>query len=211
MENPEQDIPQVIHLLTQTPPDVQRQAIEKYFTSNASFTHPFCRTGKFNNSRALIHYIYRWYKIMSPRIDAKVNSVAFDKTNLVLYVHISQVFRAWIIPFYAAPVSLVTVLHLDYVPPSRSRNGDGGGGDRGKYYINAQNDLYQTNEFVRFVWFGGFLIVWVWQFIATLFCVLGTVVFSPITPLLERFHEGGGLWGKEVPKSLSGKIEEKYL
>lgn len=71
----EQDIPHVIHLLTQTPPHTQRAAIEKYFTPNASFTHPFCRTGKFSNSRALILAIYRWYKIMSPRIDLRVNSV----------------------------------------------------------------------------------------------------------------------------------------
>lgn len=71
----EKEIPEVIHLLTQTPPDIQRQAIEKYFTRDASFTHPFCRTGKFANSRALILYIYRWYKIMSPRIDMRVNSV----------------------------------------------------------------------------------------------------------------------------------------
>ncbi|KAH7064659.1 hypothetical protein B0J12DRAFT_734097 [Macrophomina phaseolina] len=210
MENPEKEIPEVIHLLTQTPPDIQRQAIEKYFTRDASFTHPFCRTGKFANSRALILYIYRWYKIMSPRIDMRVNSVAFDKNNLLLYVHISQIFRIWIIPFYAAPVTLVTVLHLDHVPSSRSStNGHARGS--GKYYITAQNDLYQTSEFVRFVWFGGFLVVWIWQFAATLFCVLGTVALSPVTPLLERFHQGGGLWGDDVPQSLAGKIEEKYL
>lgn len=71
----EQDIPKVIHLLTQTPPHAQHDAVEKYFTPNASFTHPFCRTGKFSNSRLLILAIYRWYKIMSPRIDLRVNSV----------------------------------------------------------------------------------------------------------------------------------------
>ncbi|EOD49883.1 uncharacterized protein LTHEOB_2128 [Neofusicoccum parvum] len=149
MENPEQDIPKVIHLLTQTPPHAQRDAVEKYFTPNASFTHPFCRTGKFSNSRLLILAIYRWYKIMSPRIDLRVNSVAFDKANLILYVHISQIFRVWVLPFYSAPVSLVTVLHLDYVPPSQSADTNGDSDDedaKGKYYIAAQNDLYQTNE-----------------------------------------------------------------
>ncbi|KAK0642483.1 hypothetical protein DIS24_g8989 [Lasiodiplodia hormozganensis] len=213
MENPEQDIPHVIHLLTQTPPHTQRAAIEKYFTPNASFTHPFCRTGKFSNSRALILAIYRWYKIMSPRIDLRVNSVAFDQTNLILYVHISQVFRIWLIPFYSAPASLVTVLHLAHVAAADDDAGEDGGdeGGRGKYYITAQNDLYQTNEFVRFVWFGGFLFVWMFQFAATFFCVLGAFFLSPLTALQERFQQGGGLRGREVPESLSGKIEKKYL
>jgi len=69
------DITGVIRLLTQTPPSIQREAIETYFTPNASFTHPFCRTGSFENSRFLVRAIYRWYKIMSPKIDMTVNSV----------------------------------------------------------------------------------------------------------------------------------------
>jgi len=72
---PETEIPQVIHLLTQSPPSTQRATLEKYFTPNASFTHPFCRTGSFEGSRWLIWCIYRWYKIMSPRIEMSVDSV----------------------------------------------------------------------------------------------------------------------------------------
>ena len=75
MENPVNEIAGVIHLLTQSPPSTQRQTIEKYFTPNASFTHPFCRTGKWPNSRLLVQIIYRWYKIMSPSIDITVQSV----------------------------------------------------------------------------------------------------------------------------------------
>jgi hypothetical protein len=69
------EIPGVIHLLTQSPPSIQEEAIETYFTPNASFTHPFCRTGSWSNSRWLVGKIYRWYKIMSPRIDMSVQSV----------------------------------------------------------------------------------------------------------------------------------------
>jgi len=69
------EIPGIIHLLTQSPPSIQEEAIETYFTPNASFTHPFCRTGSWNNSRWLVGKIYRWYKIMSPRIDMSVQSV----------------------------------------------------------------------------------------------------------------------------------------
>ena len=75
MENPTKEIADVIHLLTQSPPSTQRQTIDKYFTSDASFTHPFCRTGKWPNSRLLVQIIYRWYKIMSPNIDITVQSV----------------------------------------------------------------------------------------------------------------------------------------
>ena len=42
---------------------------------SASFTHPFCRTGSFEGSRNLIHAIYKWYKLLSPKIELKVNSV----------------------------------------------------------------------------------------------------------------------------------------
>lgn len=69
------EIPGVIHLLTQSPPSIQRETIETYFTRNASFTHPFCRTGSWASSRWLIEMVYRWYKIMSPSIDLTVQSV----------------------------------------------------------------------------------------------------------------------------------------
>ncbi|KAF2799443.1 hypothetical protein K505DRAFT_62869 [Melanomma pulvis-pyrius CBS 109.77] len=177
MENPVKQIPGIIHALTQSPPSVQREIIDIYFTPSASFTHPFCRTGSWENSRFLIHAIYRWYKIMSPRIDLTVESVAFDEVNLLLYVSISQIFRIWVLPFYRAPVSLVTVLKLQH-----NKNND-------RYYIESQNDLYQVDQFVKFVAPGGWVLVWLWQFWATIFCVLGAVALWPVSVVEERAAE----------------------
>jgi hypothetical protein len=75
MDNPTEDITQVVHTLCQGTPDQQTDAINTYFTPNASFTHPFCRTGSFDGSRNLIHAIYKWYKLLSPKIELNVNSV----------------------------------------------------------------------------------------------------------------------------------------
>ena len=69
------EISSIIHTLTQGSPSAQRAALEKYFAPTASFTHPFCRTGSFNGSRWLIWCIYRWYKILSPRIELGIDSV----------------------------------------------------------------------------------------------------------------------------------------
>src|SRR5690606_14935824 len=69
------EIPHVIHLLTQSPPSAQQLTIEKYFTSSAEFTHPFCRTFSFEGSRWAVYKIYQAYKIMSPSIDLEVKSV----------------------------------------------------------------------------------------------------------------------------------------
>jgi hypothetical protein len=221
MEDPKNDIPDIIHLLTQSPPSLQRRTIDRYFTRDASFTHPFCRTGRWSNSRLLVAAVYRWYKIMSPRIDLRVNSVAYDETNLILYVNISQVFRIWIVPFYSAPVNLTTVIHLQRGSSSSSNSSsssssgtDEGGsksswidinksargvGDRSKrdrvsarrrdqlYYIRSQDDLYQVDEWIRFLLFGGFLFVRAWQALATLSCVIGVVLLAPVSIVEEKF------------------------
>ncbi|EFQ89154.1 hypothetical protein PTT_14695 [Pyrenophora teres f. teres 0-1] len=181
MENPVKEIPAVIHLLTQSPPSLQRAAIDKYFTPDAAFSHPFCRTWSYGESRWLVHATYRWYKIMSPKIDLSVESVAFDETNLVLYVTISQIFRIWAVPFYYAPVRLTTVLNLRHSPSME------------KYYIEKQEDLYQTDQWIRFILPGCWLLVWLWHAWATLFCLLGTYLLYPVTWIEENWGWGEGV------------------
>ncbi|KAK8227175.1 hypothetical protein HDK77DRAFT_484304 [Phyllosticta capitalensis] len=226
MENPEQEISQVVRSLTQSPPSVQRETIDKYFTRNATLVHPFCRTGKFRNSRLLIHGLYRCYKIMSPRVDISINSVAFDKQNLILYVHVSQIFRIWFIPFHYAPVSLVTVLQLEKHSPyedavadsssvrTASTNGQSSSSAvaGSKYYIASQNDLYQTTDFPRFVFPPAFLLVWIWQLFAMVFCNVAALVLTPLTWAEERlWREGWLTGGTEAKETASTKIEKKYL
>lgn len=82
MDNPVEEVTGVVHQLTQGSPDEQTEAINAYFTPNASFTHPFCRTGSFEGSRNLIHAIYKWYKILSPKIsEMNVNSVGMYNSS----------------------------------------------------------------------------------------------------------------------------------
>lgn len=56
------------------------------------------------------------------------------------------------------------------------------------YYIASQDDLYQTSEFVKFVLpFGiGTAVVLVWHVFATVFSVLGVLVWWPVVMLEER-------------------------
>lgn len=85
MNDPLNEVEGVIRGLTQTPPSEQRRYIETYFTPDASFVHPFCRTGNWPNSRFLIRAIYRWYKIMSPHIDLAVHSIGLQPC--IFYIH----------------------------------------------------------------------------------------------------------------------------
>lgn len=105
--------------------------------------------------------------------------IAYDKSSLLLYAHISQNFRIWIIPFYRAHVNLVTVLQLTQDKKTS------------KYLITSQNDLYQVNEFVKFFWFGGWLFVSIWQAFATIFCLIGAVLLWPQTWVEERHVRDG--------------------
>lgn len=75
------EIPKVIQSLCTSAPVAQQETIEKYFANNAYFIHPFCRTPSFDGSRVLIQYIYRWYKILSPRIELQIKSVGTSSTQ----------------------------------------------------------------------------------------------------------------------------------
>jgi hypothetical protein len=85
---PERQISHVIHLLTEGSPAEQKDALDAYFLPDASFIHPLCRVPSFShislpligeiNSRWVIWMIYRWYKILSPRI---VLNVECDGTS----------------------------------------------------------------------------------------------------------------------------------
>lgn len=239
MDDPVRDITKVIHALCQSPPSVQHATIEKYFAPDASFLHPLCRTGSFGRSRILIEYIYRWYKILSPRIDLRVYSIgkflpprsviaiwhddaptnvhtlylAFDEPNLLLYVSLQQTFRIQFLPFHRADAHLTTVLQLtrSIKPPGQSLPTDDQTvnlpvlNGAPKYYIQSQNDLYQSSELVKFIvpWFHiGNLAVMAWQFFVTLQCVILATIFQPLAWIEES------VWSEGKPGGTPGAAKD---
>ncbi|KAM7204504.1 hypothetical protein V8F20_003620 [Naviculisporaceae sp. PSN 640] len=131
MEHPVRDVRHVIRSLCQGTPQEQKYAVNRYYLPSASLVHPFCRVPSFESfkvpglgievsSRDLILSIFKWYKVLSPKIDLEIESAVFDQRSSLLYLTISQVFSIWFIPFYKAPVRLVTVLHL--VPSNNNNN-----------------------------------------------------------------------------------------
>jgi hypothetical protein len=75
MDDPVKEITGVIETLCTAASEAQQQAIDKYYTSNAQFFHPFCRTIAVSNSSWMIKKVYLWYKILSPKIDVAVDSI----------------------------------------------------------------------------------------------------------------------------------------
>jgi hypothetical protein len=56
----------------------------------------------------------------------------------------------------------------------------------GRYYIHSQDDLYQVDEFIKFVLPPGWVLVWLWHYWSTFFCLVGTFVLWPISAV-EQF------------------------
>ncbi|KUJ17238.1 uncharacterized protein LY89DRAFT_646443 [Mollisia scopiformis] len=185
MEHPKRQISHVIHLLTEGSPADQRDALETYFLPDSTFIHPLCRVPSFShvslpligeiNSRWVIWMIYRWYKILSPRILLDVECGAeFNQKSQILFVEIHQIFSLFFVPFYKSNVHLTTKLRLVHAE------------DDNKYYIKSQEDLYQSNEVVKFFWPGGATIIWCWQIFATWLCIVGALLLAPITWVEQR-------------------------
>ncbi|KAF7163061.1 hypothetical protein CNMCM5623_008081 [Aspergillus felis] len=165
MENPVSEISTVIKQLIESPPSIQQETIEKYFAPSAAFVHPFCRVPSYDGSRWAITKIFQ--------------------CHLTLYITLSQIFSIWVVPFHVSPVRLTTVINL--TTDSGVQKPSMVNGDHTLYYIAKQEDLYQVSEFVKFVVpHVGHLFVLAFQSFATLFCILGVVIFYPIMWLEER-------------------------
>ena len=101
-------------------------------------------------------------------------AIEFNQNSSILFVDIHQIFQLCFLPFYKANVRLTTKLHLVY------HNRDN------KYYIKSQEDLYQSNEVVKFFWPGGATIIWLWQLFATGLCIAGALILAPVTWTSQR-------------------------
>ncbi|EPE31204.1 hypothetical protein GLAREA_04171 [Glarea lozoyensis ATCC 20868] len=193
MDDPKTQIPSIIKSLTEGSPSAQHHALQTYFHSSASFTHPLCRVPSFShislpfvgeiNSRWVVGMIYRWYKILSPRIVLDVEVVEFNKDTDIIFLNIHQIFSLFFVPFYKSNVHLTTVLNLVQLPDPAQRA-------EGKYYIIHQEDLYQTDEVVKFFWPGGSTVIWGFQMFATCMCILGALALAPVTWAAERRARG---------------------
>lgn len=135
-----------------------------------------------------------------------------------------QNFKIWLVPFYNAPVKLVTVLQLtttNPAPPSsehsllepsesptaneadagKGKNGDDAnladqevlidvhGDESVRYWIQSQNDLYQTTEWIKFLlpWGTGVFLLIIWQFFSTFLCVAGAKGYELVTWMPRKF------------------------
>jgi hypothetical protein len=114
---------------------------------------------------------------------ANRKSVVYDQKQQLLYVSLSQIFHLFFLPrfLYGQEVSLVTILSLSHDV------------DSGKYTIESQEDLYQSSELVKFFTPRGTGTVFVafWQWVATVFCIIGSLVLAPVTWFEEIVQEKG--------------------
>ncbi|KAF2671150.1 hypothetical protein BT63DRAFT_438667 [Microthyrium microscopicum] len=230
MEDPETQIPLLIHTLTRTPPHLQSTAIQTYFLPSASFSHPFVRTGSWDlgnglNSRWAISKVYRWYKILSPTIDVVVVSVAVDygQTNTLHTFSTtdqspigSQVNGVDTRDTKAlakqgtAKTAYANIKQTFRIFPLPFYKADVElvvkldlVWDRHwrRYYISRQTDLYDLVNTLKFLWVPIWLPVILWQYFVTVICILGAWVGWPVTLLEERWRVGV-TGGREI---LSGK------
>lgn len=83
--------------------------------------------------------------------------------------------------------------------------GGGGGGAGRRYRIDKQEDLYQVNEFLKFVAMtpGAVVYGW-WQLLGTALCLLGVLLLGPVVRVL-------GLEGQQAAGRLGAgqKVGEK--
>ncbi|KAI9642296.1 hypothetical protein NHQ30_009098 [Ciborinia camelliae] len=218
MDHPKNQIAPIIHILCSGSPSAQREALETYFVPDASFSHPLCSVPSFSsikipvfgeiNSRWVLWCVYRWYKVLSPRVKVEVDGVEYNAETQTLFLQLHQIFHLFFVPFFAPTVNLITVLHLT-PSPARGADHDSSGGSstvssegrrRTKYLIKHQEDLYQSTEIVKFFWPGGTKVIGFWRLFATLLCIIGAMAFAPITWMEEKGWFGNG-WDRKHEKN----------
>lgn len=80
----EYEIRPVIRSLCQGTAAEQQRTLERFFTKDASFVHPFCIAPSFGEghipvlsqltSRDVVKSIFQWYRMLSPKINIEIDA-----------------------------------------------------------------------------------------------------------------------------------------
>ncbi|KAF8632713.1 hypothetical protein AX15_001736 [Amanita polypyramis BW_CC] len=112
MQDPVREIKDVVLQLTSDSPDVQRDAVYKYYAPDAGFRHPLSHVEPGVLSREYILGIYQWYRVVSPNVSIRVDNVVYDKPHNVLLLDIFQSFHLFLLPIEPAPSRFLARLTL---------------------------------------------------------------------------------------------------
>ncbi|TGO86232.1 hypothetical protein BPOR_0321g00010 [Botrytis porri] len=241
MDDPKSQIAPLIHTLCSGAPSAQQQALEAYFTPDASFSHPLCSVPSFSsvglpvvgevNSRWVLGCVYKWYKVLSPRVVVGVDGVGsssneymeegkdreteeielrdamWSNANLHQTLEYNPETQTLFLQLHQqfhlffVPFFYPTVYLTTILYLARAKDSS-----EDKYLVKHQEDLYQSAELVKFFWPGGTQIISFWRWIATLFCILGAMAFAPVTWMEEWGWFGNG---KDVKRGEKEDGEER--
>lgn len=113
MEDPVAEIESVVLNVTATQsPDIQQAAFQRYMSQDMGFRHPVCSIHPGPSSRNKVLGVYQWYRVLSPRIDIRIDSVVFDEARRLLYVEGVQWFKLIFLPVKPVPARLIIRLTL---------------------------------------------------------------------------------------------------
>ncbi|KAJ3544781.1 hypothetical protein NM688_g5702 [Phlebia brevispora] len=136
MDDPAKEIAQVVNLVTAAVnPDIQKAAVLKYYTPDATFRHPLCTVAGGPGSRDIILGILQWYRVMSPHLKIEVRGVTYNASKNELFVEVVQEFHIRWNPFPVAPARLM--VHLVLRPSDD---------DPRLYQIALHEDFYQPTD-----------------------------------------------------------------
>ncbi|KAH9933996.1 uncharacterized protein BXZ73DRAFT_46048 [Epithele typhae] len=175
MENPAKEAATVATLVTAAVnPEIQHEAVLKYYAPNINFRHPICAVKSGPNSRAQMLGILQWYRIMSPRISVHVSSVTYNEETKHVYLDVTQTFHMFYSPFAPASTRLIALLKLreERSPADPSKS---------VYVIAEHEDFYHPDDFAALVMppliplvrFALVLATWMSMFSARLFMMFG--------------------------------------
>ncbi|KAI0643301.1 hypothetical protein C8Q79DRAFT_1002530 [Trametes meyenii] len=140
MENPAQEIANVATLITAAVnPEIQKEAVYKYFVPDMSFRHPLCAVSPSPNSREAFLSILQWYRVLSPVLSVRVTSVTYDKEKNSIFLDVTQTFHIRWSPLTPAPARLVVHLTLRPSPSPTDPN-------KTVYFIASQEDFYHPDD-----------------------------------------------------------------
>ncbi|KAH9475349.1 hypothetical protein JR316_0012460 [Psilocybe cubensis] len=140
MQRPSVEIQAVIKMAhSSASPDIQKAAINKYFTSDAGLRHPLYNVKPGFLSREGVLGIYQWERALAPKIDVDIRDTfkVFDRLRGMVYVDLSLLLHVRLSPFKPVPFRTMSRYTLRMID--------------GLHYICMQEDFAHPDDMAALI------------------------------------------------------------